>query len=146
MIHAKYFYRFCSKFTKNQDTECWEWTAAKTKGGYGCFWVQGKQELAHRFIYEQWNDTKIPQNLQVDHLCSNRGCVNPAHLEPVTCKENLMRAKTLARINSDKTHCDHGHKYTPENTYLRPTGGRDCMECRRRRQLEYKQRQQQNLR
>lgn len=80
---------------------------------------------AHRFAYELANGP-IPDGLEIDHLCRNRKCVNPAHLQAVSHRENMLRAA--------KTHCLNGHPLTGPNVYLRPDGrGRECRECRRRR-------------
>jgi hypothetical protein len=74
----------------------------------------------------------IPEGLTIDHLCRAIRCVNPAHLEPVTNAENIRRA-ALANARS---HCPHGHEYTPENSYFDPKGGRRCRECQRLAQRE----------
>lgn len=76
----------------------------------------------------------IPEGMYLDHLCSVKRCVNPAHLEPVTSKENARRY-----FNSLST-CVNGHPWTDENTYRRPTGRRDCRACVRRRSAEYAER------
>ena len=69
--------------------DCWEWRGARVRG-YGTFKVDRKQLRAHRFAYELLVGP-IPPGLELDHLCANPGCVNPAHLEPVTTAENVSR-------------------------------------------------------
>jgi hypothetical protein len=113
-----------------QQNRCWLWTGGKARGGYGKFSSRGKTRLAHRYAYEQFI-AAIPPGKQLDHLCRNRACCNPLHLEPVTCKENLMRGNTLQRENAAKTECPKGHAYTEENTYRYPDGRRRCIACRR---------------
>lgn len=74
---------------------CWEWRAAKAGGGYGRFAPDGRRQVqAHRFAYEIVCGA-IPDGLDLDHLCRNRGCVNPAHLEPVTRQENVRRGLAM---------------------------------------------------
>jgi len=114
--------------------DCWEWVAGKTHDGYGRFHWQGKSRGAHRVAY--WElVAPIPDGLTIDHLCRNRCCVNPDHLEPVTNRENLLRGETFQGVNSRKTHCPVGHEYTPENTRLKRRGQwveRHCRACNRR--------------
>jgi hypothetical protein len=69
---------------------CWEWRGAKTAGGYGALWVDGRMMYAHRFSYEQRHGA-INFGYELDHLCCNRGCVNPDHLEPVSHCVNVQR-------------------------------------------------------
>lgn len=114
---------------------CWEWNGWHNTKGYACMAVNlhdgcgQKKKFAHRVVYELLIGP-IPEGKQLDHLCRNRGCVNPWHLEPVTCKENLMRGETHAARNVAKTHCPHDHEYTPENTIIRKSdGSRKCREC-----------------
>jgi hypothetical protein len=109
--------------------ECWLWTASQRGNGYGQFTVNGKGVSAHRFAYELMIGP-IPEGLDLDHLCRARACVNPAHLEPVTNAENILRGTCPPAINARKTHCPRGHEYTPENTYVNPAGGRECRACR----------------
>lgn len=84
----------------------------------------------HRVVYEALVGP-IPDGMVIDHLCRQPSCVNPAHLEPVTRRENVLRGLTLPAANARKTHCKHGHEFTPENTYLFPTGTRGCRTCAR---------------
>ncbi|GAA2990611.1 hypothetical protein GCM10017559_08320 [Streptosporangium longisporum] len=111
------------------DTPCLTWTAFKQKNGYGKFNVAGKALYAHRVAYEALNGP-IPEGLHIDHLCRNRACVNATHLEAVTNQENILRGETIMAANAAKTHCQHGHEYTPENTRLHK-GSRHCRTCAR---------------
>lgn len=115
--------RFTTKINKT-DT-CWLWTAGLTKGGYGQFGIGKKKFSAHRFAYELWVGP-IPHGMVIDHLCRVKACVRPEHLEAVSQKVNLNRGE---HGNTKKTHCIHGHEFTPENTYVRKTGGRKCKTC-----------------
>jgi hypothetical protein len=103
--------------------ECWEWTGARERKGYGRF----RSQPAHRWSYELLRG-EIPEGLFLDHLCRNRACVNPWHLEPVTNRVNILRGVSFAAINAHKTHCIRGHEFTPENTYM-STKGRNCRAC-----------------
>ena len=125
--------RFWSKVDKSGD--CWLWTAAKSHDGYGLFRYGGKNAYAHRVSYEWANGPVVP-GLDLDHLCRVRSCVNPAHLEPVTRRINLLRGDTRIAHNIATTHCPQGHAYDALNTYVRPRGGtRDCRTCHREREL-----------
>ena len=114
---------------------CWEWGGARSKAGYGQIRSGGRGVLlyAHRVAYELARGP-IPPGLVIDHLCRNRGCVNPDHLEVVTNGENLLRGDTFAAENARKTHCPYGHPYQGDNLYLTPKHGhRQCRICTRRR-------------
>lgn len=110
---------------------CWEWQAGKSGAGYGQLSVDGEKVYAHRFSYEV-SVGLIPAGLSIDHLCENKPCVNPAHLEPVTHAENL------ARYRERRTHCKWGHELTPENTYeyvdSKGYKKKRCRECLREKQ------------
>lgn len=97
---------------------CWQWTAGLFPNGYGRFWFDGRGHLAHRWAYRALVG-EIPDGLSLDHLCRNRACVNPSHLDPVTTRDNILRGSGLAAINAKKAHCPSGHEYTERNTRVK---------------------------
>ena len=114
---------------------CHEWSGPLQAGGYGWFRIGRRvRVLAHRYAYEMARGP-IPDGLVIDHLCRNRRCVNPEHMEPVTNMENLRRGLGYGLANGLRTTCTHGHEYTPENTYINPQHptSRRCRTCARER-------------
>lgn len=100
--------------------------------GYGALSIFGQRVYAHRFSYEL-HVGPIPEGLVIDHLCRNRLCVNPDHLEPVTSQENVRRGHEALGVRQYATHCKNGHEYTPENTLITVEGWRSCRTCSRER-------------
>lgn len=111
-------------------TGCWTWTGHTNGRGYGRIGVDGREQYVHRVAYELFVGP-IPEGLEIDHLCKNTRCVNPAHLEPVTHDENVRRSEWFIVTNAAKTECVNGHPYREETTYLSPQGHRACLVCRR---------------
>lgn len=126
--------RFWEKVDSEDPAECWIWKGHTTCGGYGRFRMDGHNVFAHRFAYESIVGP-IPDGLPLDHLCRNRACVNPAHLEPVTHKVNILRGESPSARNATKTHCKRGHIFDRHNTYHIRTGGRACKQCMKERKL-----------
>lgn len=125
--------------------DCWPWLGVRTYNGYGRFKLTARKSpvRAHRLAYEEMVGP-IPEGLVIDHLCRNRLCVNPDHLEPVTNRENLLRGEGIAAINAAKTHCVKGHPFDEVNTYIEPSNGkRKCRTCRRADGRCYRARQKQ---
>ena len=125
--------RFLSKIEIDSQTNCWNWIASKYPNGYGQF-VHGlngrfKGIGAHRYAYELLVGP-IPEGLQIDHLCRNRACVNPSHMEAVTQRVNLLRGETIAARQARQTQCVRGHPFNEVNTYSWK-GHRKCRACGR---------------
>lgn len=111
---------------------CWIWSGVPNKHGYGTMKINGKSVLAHRFGYVLMIGA-IPEGKQIDHLCRNRLCVNPYHLEPVDSRTNTLRGDTLASKQSKQTHCIHGHPFCGDNLRIRENGKRICAACNKQR-------------
>lgn len=137
--------RFDDKWTPEPNTGCHLWIAGLGGGRkgaeYGWFWTGSGYIGAHVYAWTRANGS-VPSGLHLDHyVCDTTLCVNPDHLRPATVRENLLRSrKAPAGINAAKTHCAQGHEFTPENTYLIRTGGRQCVECNRVRSRERQRR------
>lgn len=128
------------RHVRRQLDGCWTWTGALRKG-YGAFKIGSRTDgsrrdtEAHLFIWRHFYG-QIPEGLQIDHLCRNPKCVNPAHMETVTPRENTLRGNTITAAHAAKTHCRRGHEFTEENTYFYK-GGRICRTCQRERIKRY---------
>jgi len=113
---------------------CIPWMAAKTNG-YGVVQYAGTLRRAHRVIYELTRGA-IEPGKELDHLCRNRACINPDHMDPVRQAENNRRSNSRSAQHARQTHCLRGHEFTPENTYTRSRGHkteRFCRACSRMR-------------
>jgi len=119
--------RIESKF-RRLENGCWEWTSWRIKNGYGRIQLKDGPKLAHRVVYELLVG-RVPPGLTLDHLCRNRLCVNPEHLQPVTMRENVLRGVGPTAINARKVNCIHGHKITG----MTKRGHRYCVTCVRAR-------------
>jgi hypothetical protein len=127
-------------------TGCWPWLGRIGTLGYGVLTVAQYPFTAHTIAYELLVGP-VPAGLTLDHrchtddascpggnTCPHRHCVNPAHLEPVTALENVLRGRGPSAVNARKTHCMRGHAFDADNTTIRLGGGRECRACNRQRQ------------
>jgi hypothetical protein len=117
---------FWQKVNQPSPDACWEWGGYRNPKGYGIVGRTGRTMMAHRVAYEA-TVGPIPEGMQIDHICRNRPCVNPSHLEVVTPGENTRRGWIVNRTPA----CPKGHIYTPETTYIGRRGERYCKICRR---------------
>lgn len=117
------------------NTGCWLWSGCRTSKGYGMIAVPTAEKRqppgisAHRVFYI-WRHKTIPDGLVIDHLCMNKACVNPDHLEAVTSAENIRRAHVGVK-HAKPRQCKRGHEYSVENTIPHKDGRLECRQCAR---------------
>ena len=127
--------RILARIRIDPSNQCWNWIGALDDKGYGLLSVNGKTQRAYRTLYQEMVGI-VPKGLTLDHLCRNRLCVNPVHLEVVTYQTNILRGNGLAAQEAKRTHCPRGHEYTEENTHYGKTRqgiGRWCRQCDKER-------------
>ena len=122
--------RWAARVEVGAADECWPWAGYLSAEGYGRLGFQGRDLLAHRIAYELYIGS-IPTGLTIDHLCRNRKCVNPAHLEAVTRGENVLRGDSRVARQARQTECARGHAFDESNTFVGRDGRRRCRTCRR---------------
>lgn len=125
--YTRIYHLLCYTYSMIRTDDCWHFAGHINSNGYGIVFSQGKRFYAHRLML---GNPSV--KLQVDHLCRNRRCINPNHLELVSRRVNIIRGISPAGLNARKTHCLNGHKFTKENTLL-SKDGRRCRTCNNRR-------------
>lgn len=133
--------RHCIREDRGYETACLIWKG-NTVQGYGRI-TRGRRGAStlpvHRVVWEDKHGP-VPKGLELDHLCRQRDCCEPTHLEAVTSRENVRRGNGPTAVNARKTHCIHNHPLAGENLYVDPRGGRFCRACHRKRCREHKKR------
>lgn len=128
--------RIMLRTSKNAETGCWDCNFADRANGYRSVQIRGRGYRAHRVVYECLKG-RIPDGLPLDHLCRNRRCVNPDHLEAVPGRINTLRGLGPTAKNARKTHCPNGHSLSEDNLHNNKNGYRVCATCKRRKALAY---------
>lgn len=126
-------YRFLSKCDRNTQNGCWQWLGGICVDGYARWCTRSKSQVAHKWLFERLV-SPVPFNKVLDHLCRNRSCVNPQHLECVSQKVNVLRGVGVAAQNAAKTLCPKGHEFD----VLNYQGRRQCLVCRREYDARWK--------
>lgn len=117
----------------NAPGRCWNWTGGDSGKGYGTFSYEGRTVRAYRWIYTAAYGPDAAHGLDIDHKCRNRRCVNPAHLEAVPHRVNVLRSTNHVAARAAQTHCGAGHRFDAANTRIRSNGTRQCRACTRNR-------------
>jgi hypothetical protein len=135
--------RFWPQVDVREPNECWAWAGKLSSDGYGMFTatkVVGNGSGAHRFSFflEHGYAPRKADNRSLDHLCRNRACVNPRHLEDVPHGVNVLRGNTIMAAKVAQTHCKYGHPLAGDNLYIKPNKNeRVCRVCQGRRKAEF---------
>lgn len=131
---------FCRWFDRARiGDECWEWCGPKNRKGYGTIHNPNGSTLAHRVGWQLVNGN-VPVGMELDHLCRNRACVRPSHLEAVTHYENIMRGE-LGHLHTPGEVCGNGHSMDESNAYIATSGKRRCRSCNREKTRRNRERQ-----
>ncbi len=118
--------RFSARYIPEPNSGCWLWEGHLNQDGYGTLGIHQAHRVAWKLLCGP-----IRSDHDIDHLCRNRCCVNPAHLEPVTTRVNVLRGQNFSAFYAVRTHCDAGHPYDGDNLIYRKDGGRRCRQCKR---------------
>ena len=126
------------KFVEVLDGGCWNWRGAHSyTTGYGMFWTGKVMTNAHIVSWQLHNKLDVPLGLELDHVCRNRGCINPEHLEPVTHKVNVLRGNSIPAKRAAQTHCKRGHELVGDNLFSNlKRKRRYCRACDRLKKAE----------
>src|ERR1700730_7535713 len=121
--------RFMQMVSTEPMSGCWLWLGHSDKAGYGYFAItRSKNVMAHRWSYEHFIEP-IPEGFEIHHKCGCPTCVNPRHLQALTSRQHMLtKPDSCCTLNALKTHCIHGHEFTPENTIIDKLG-RKCKAC-----------------
>lgn len=131
--------RFMEKVFMVPESTCWFWTGYHDRDGYAMSSINDVPLAAYRMAYKLFVG-ELTKGMCLDHICRQRGCVNPKHMEEVTSKENTRRSPIApAAINAQKTHCPRGHELT-EGNIVTSMKGRNCLICNRVKDAERKRR------
>lgn len=117
------------------DAGCWEWTGHRHERGYGRIVLDKKNVSVHRLLYELFNGP-IPDGWVIDHMCENKPCSNPAHLDACTHTDNIERHWTIHPERDSNTHCSRGHKFDDVG-WIIDKQDRACKKCYKMRQDKY---------
>lgn len=118
--------RIAAKFSVQHETGCQIWQGSLDRHGYGQIFAGGKTFRVHRLNYILAKG-ELDVSVKLDHLCRNRACINPDHLDPVSDRVNILRGESFSAVNARKTHCDHGHEFSKTNTHF--SKKRNCRAC-----------------